>query len=149
MGCDIHFHAERKVDGKWELIRSPKNPDDIYWLDEWQQYTSFSFLVGVKNTSGITPLSKPRGLPDDLSPVVFEEFDIWSDGGTHNHSWLSLDELKSVDWSVMVNATDSSDLPTENKIPLSEFASCLYDQVLKLLDLGITEPVRVVFWFDN
>jgi len=80
MGCDIHSRAERKVNGKWEIIRGLAPFD-------WRSYGMFGFLAGVRNYSDVTPLSEPRGLPDDTPE--YEECEL----GDHSHSWLSIEEL--------------------------------------------------------
>ncbi len=86
---DIIARAERREDGKWTTILG------IY-LFEHRDYGLFSFLAGVSNDSGITPISKPRGLPDDIA----QDEDPWL--GEHSHSWLSIDELLAFDYDQKV-----------------------------------------------
>lgn len=86
MGCDIHMQAERKVDGKWQIV-----PGNFF---DWRGYNVFAFLAGVRNYSGVTPIASPRGLPDDA--VMADDGD---DLGDHSFSWLSLDELLAFDYA--------------------------------------------------
>lgn len=85
MGCDIHMQAERKVDGKWQIV-----PGNFF---DWRGYNVFAFLAGVRNYSAITPIAAPRGLPDDA--VMANDGD---DLGDHSFSWLSMDELLAFDY---------------------------------------------------
>jgi len=112
MGCDIHGMFQAKKDGKWRDIPSTWDQDRHYFL--------FSWLAGVRNGHGfagvptytpITPISEPRGLPEDfelvdedhpvVDPAVLglrakwlepgETPSLWM--GDHSHSWLSADEI--------------------------------------------------------
>ncbi|MEK6880267.1 MAG: hypothetical protein AABY22_11690, partial [Nanoarchaeota archaeon] len=64
MGCDIHCYIEYRE----------KNPPENWkqWHDfggrinPGRQYGIFAKLVGVRNYYEIEPVSKPRGLPEDL-----------------------------------------------------------------------------------
>lgn len=95
MGADIHGVVQIKYGGKWSTeseIEDGRN----YWL--------FSALADVRNYSGITPISDPRGLPEDLELDEYgESVRLWSarDGvvwlGEHSRSWFTLKELKEWD----------------------------------------------------
>ena len=106
MGTDIHIVAEYFADGVWHLA-------DVE-LPEYRNYWAFAVLADVRNGYGfagfdrgepITPISLPRGHPDDLSqelraPPDPEEEDysrerIWL--GNHSFSWLTLKELLEYD----------------------------------------------------
>jgi hypothetical protein len=87
MGCDIHVQAERKVDGKWQLV-----PGNFF---DWRGYNVFAFLAGVRNYSAITPIAQPRGLPDDC--VDTDDYNS-ARGGDHSFSWLSIPELLAFDY---------------------------------------------------
>lgn len=87
MGCDIHTRAERKIDGKWQVI-----PGLVPF--DWRNYGMFAFLAGVRNYSAITPLSEPRGLPDDCD--YQEDEGRWL--GDHSYSWLSVEELSAFNY---------------------------------------------------
>ncbi len=59
MGCDIHGVFQRKLpDGTWEDVKTEYECE--------RDYTLFAILAGVRNSGYITPISEPRGLPDDF-----------------------------------------------------------------------------------
>ena len=87
MGTNIYSRAERRENGKWISIPGLRSFD-------WRDYGLFAFLAGVRNYSDTTPISAPRGLPDDIPQE--EDDDYWL--GRHSHSWLSLEELMTFDY---------------------------------------------------
>jgi hypothetical protein len=106
MGTDIHIAAEHFIDGKWHLAYVD--------LPEYRNYWAFAVLADVRNGYGfagiskgdpVTPISLPRGLPDDLSqelraPPDTDDEDysskrIWL--GNHSFSWVTLKELLDYD----------------------------------------------------
>lgn len=92
MGQDIHTQAERKVNGRWEVVPGLKPFD-------WRSYAMFGFLAGTRNYSDISPISEPRGLPEDYVDNEASD-DGWL--GDHTHSWLSVAELLAFDYDVPV-----------------------------------------------
>lgn len=111
MGTDIHMLVERKVDGNWESADKWSKCEytgkqvvaygDQIFKD--RNYALFSILAGVRNGYGfagtdtgdeVTPISEPRGVPDDISPDGAE---MWI--GDHSHSWLTLAEIMAYDWT--------------------------------------------------
>lgn len=120
MGCDIHFHVEKKDEnGKWiSADRWTVDPYEcgdqedigIKWDDRFyrsRNYDLFGILANVRNGrgfagvptgTGFNPISEPRGLPEDVSPEVKAISDRW-DGNGHSHSWLTLAELLAYDWN--------------------------------------------------
>lgn len=112
MGCDIHSVA---IDANGNVIEGGKwadgktaNPDCEYTHGEgepfgWRIYGVFAFLAGVRNYSGIAPISEPRGLPADLKPDARDDYwhdDCWL--GDHSFSWLSVAELVEFDYDAMM-----------------------------------------------
>lgn len=118
MGTDIHPALEIKRDGKWEPIMKP----NIWYNDKWAEednepefspefeeardrnYDAFAILADVRNGtgfagvitgSGFDSISKPKGLPLDISPEVASYIER---SGDHSHSYVTLKELLSVDW---------------------------------------------------
>jgi hypothetical protein len=147
MGCDIHSYAEKRVNGKWELI--PFEPFD------WRNYGMYGFLADVRNYSDVPPLAKPRGLPDDVSADVKAESDHWDCDG-HSHSWLSVGELSAFDYDAAVE---------DRRITVGNDGGCTakpgggeMTTWRNFLDTGFFRDLerlkaegaeRIVFWFDN
>ena len=108
MGCDIHPHVERRVNGKWEVLES--DPPAL----KHRNYNTFAILADVRNGSGFAgirtgggfnPIAEPRGLPDDLSDElqgVKEERRAYEDEprwfGDHSFTWLTLREILEYDY---------------------------------------------------
>lgn len=102
MGTNIKSYAIDEIGnvvkgGKWA---DGKEHDPKYGHGEgkpfgWRSYAVFGFLADVCNYSGVTPISQPRGLPDDLRGLE-DEFDYG-----HSHSWLSVAELAAFDYGAM------------------------------------------------
>ena len=126
MGCDIHSFAEVRRDGKWQRVMDPyfKNYGENLTTEPfgWRSYGTFAFLAGVRNYSVVTPLSEPKGMPDDSewlnSPhqyayennpmngelIPYEEREtnkqyVSEDLNYHSHSYLTLKELIDFDYS--------------------------------------------------
>lgn len=138
MGADIHGVLQsrfKRVDGEWSG-----------WIDEEEiydtrHYLMFGYLAGVRNYSGVTPISEPRGLPEDFEMKEGEYevdthtlwgLEVWM--GDHSHSWLTLSEIRDHDY------------PDEDREYLSTF--------LKWIDYAASEcggyeNGRIVFGFDS
>lgn len=115
MGCDIHMYVEYKKDLpiKYSQEREEKwvsgdyfkfNPYKDIWDEEEEfsvihlykgrNYGLFSTLAGVRDyTNTITPVSEPKGIPEDCCDYVKNENESWSGDG-HTHSWLTLKEIR-------------------------------------------------------
>lgn len=63
MGCDIHFHTEVKVNGRWEHYNQV-DVDRDYWF--------FSLLCGVREEGNAEPfLGKPNNImPEDANSLT-------------------------------------------------------------------------------
>jgi hypothetical protein len=108
MGCDIHFHVEKKTDQGW-VRAEPQVKNEYYdkWDDEpefkredfydGRNYSLFAMLADVRNGYGLEPITATRGIPKDVSDDVRQEHDDWGIDG-HSHGWLSLRELLTVPW---------------------------------------------------
>ena len=89
MGCDIHVHTEIKVRGVWHNWSQP---------DVHANYHLFSKMAGVRQMPDreygvVEPIAKPRGLPDDCSPVTaWHCVEHWG-SDAHSVSWLSSEEV--------------------------------------------------------
>lgn len=130
MGCDIHTIAEIKTSKGWLPLKSDGRTSTwgTFYEEEpeylspfnWRSYSMFGFLADVRNYSHCTPLSEPRGLPDDSehlnspSPYSYDTSPMSGelipenerktiksdllDGGYHSHSFVTLSELLSFDY---------------------------------------------------
>ena len=97
MGCDIHWHTEKKIDGKW--VHDPGAPE---YND--RDYLLFATLAGVRSSDNIVQISEPRGIPNDTSDGVLTEYEEWR-GDAHTPSWFSLKELLAHDWKKPITIT--------------------------------------------
>jgi hypothetical protein len=174
MGCDIHSFVEVKKGNNWELLKEKPFPADDFhkkyykedFTDDpfpYRNYGLFGFLADVRNYSCVEPISEDKGFPNDASIEVVTEKETWDADG-HSHSWLTLEEMLSVDYDKIIwdkrvtrqvspNCWDGSCEANEGEgehLSLREFLGQSYFQTLDILKtLGSPESVRVVFWFDN
>lgn len=141
MGCDIHAHVEVEIDGRWEHYSA---------LDIPRNYRLFTKLAGVRSRGDDgdpTPISKPRGLPDDLTTVTRFSVDSW-EGDMHSASWITGKEADEVErW---FNETKQH----ERVYPAEPFGYLFGNGFAKPYsrDPNCTKrlgKIRVVFWFDN
>lgn len=177
MGCDIHSYAEQKNPrtGRWEKLGDifPYEPIEREWMDPdsfdspfiVRNYRMFGFLADVRNEADVPPISKPRGLPRDLSPEVRRLADEGEWGGPgHSHSWLSLQELSQFDYDAefedrrIMRQTGPDTWTLVGKAPKGQGTRLTYREILPkeyfdnpniLIGLGDGEDIRIVFWFDN
>lgn len=153
MGCDIHCYAERKTKDGWEDIPGIEPFD-------WRSYSLYGFLAGVRNYSGIPPISNPRGLPADSSETVKRERDDWDFDG-HSTSYLTVEELLEFDYDRLTEDRRVTRLmpggymsggqtcePGEGKhLTFREFlGEGYFEELNRLKTCGVD---RIVFWFDN
>lgn len=86
MGCDIHWHAEVKVNGRWEHYKEGRFDRD---------YNLFARMADVRNGRGIEPIALPRGLPKDITYLTNFDRENWGCDG-HSDSWLSAEEIAAL-----------------------------------------------------
>ncbi|OCQ95370.1 hypothetical protein BCD64_25830 [Nostoc sp. MBR 210] len=116
MGTDIKIFAERLQDGQWTLLSitedlSKESHQDLSTLeiiDIGRPYGFFAVLAGVRRERflklygvDIIPISRPRGLPKDLSPFLKTYIEI-EDDNCWNASWLLVQELISFNWEKLI-----------------------------------------------
>lgn len=148
MGCDIHLIVQARRDGVWEDIDPGPQIEDDYGDTFWEPgyYPTFALLADVRNDPSwdITPISTPRGIPADFECDDFRYDkggpgigvrlvgDVERNGkdlGEHNHSWVTLAELKAV--------------PEDQRWALPEA------WIPELEKFGDPDDVRLVFGFDS
>ncbi len=152
MGCDIHMYAERATGHGYEAI--PNAP-----VMEWRSYAVFGFLAGVRNYSDVTPISDPRGFPDDASDDVAEDYEGWGPDA-HTPSYLSLEELLGFDYDASMedrrvtrktsygwNGGATCNPGEGREMTFRDFLGKGYFDDLGALQKSGAD--RVVFWFDN
>lgn len=106
MGCDIHTYVEKKEGNHWNALKG-KNRFFGKWEDEeeftisnWiydgRNYELFALLAGVRNTYKVTPISKPKGVPNDLSNSIMKDYEEWG-VDAHSASYYTFEELLNFD----------------------------------------------------
>lgn len=99
MGADIHGVVQER----WRGNDGDRQNSwcSVMEVEGERNYALFSALAGVRNYNSVTPISKPRGLPDDFDVIdgdvvklTYSDTEVWL--GDHSHTWLTLEEL--LDW---------------------------------------------------
>src|SRR5512146_1582024 len=110
MGCDIHTHAEVRINGIWEPSGA------VFPLDEfgqkwekrshtehpfdWRSYGMFGFLADVRNYSHVPCIQKPTyKMPEDASGWTVEQYGDGND--YHSLNVLTLRQLLEFDYDQM------------------------------------------------
>ena len=139
MGCDIHLHGEVKINGKWEHLTTGRSI---------RNYALFAKMAGVRNAPeyNITPISEPKGLPDDCSSVTIFDYSRWI-GDAHSASWFSSKEIKELeewwfDWRMQWTKDWKA---FEDEVIGGYLFGYGWDDIE---EAGV-EDARIVFWFDN
>ena len=142
MGCDIHWHLEVKINGRWEHFASPDNP---------RSYALFARMAGVRNSPldsirYVQPIDVPRGMVGDPSVVTEIARHDWG-VDAHSESWLTGEEVDAlcdeteVEGSQMPNLRRLFGYGFGNGFSLKDAAAGDFPDVV--------EAFRLVFWFDN
>jgi hypothetical protein len=116
MSTSIRVFAERLQDGKWlpmlqtdhqrigGKLKKQENTIPLEVVSLGQEYELFAVLAGVRQErfhqrygASIKPISSPRGLPKDLSPLLRAHFSVL---GTYiSPSWFLVQELVDFKWT--------------------------------------------------
>ena len=138
MGCNIH--------GCIELLEYP-NSEYERWKQSYpiqydRDYYFYGVIADVRNYLELEPISKPRGLPKDVSPGTKYDSDQMG-GDAHSHSYLYANELRDYDWMQIIPdgrmLIDAINSTHKALLLLVRFFSHEYSD----------SRVRIVFWFDN
>lgn len=196
MGCDIHLFTEEKktINNKKKWVNTDnwilnhyydennRSDGEKYIINpayKGRNYALFSMLADVRNYSDNKPISKPKGLPDDVSDVVKYESDMFGSDG-HSHSYFTMKELyeyyeknKVVKLSGLVDEEGAKEIEAGNypewfcqssnqeglvfkeweqeNLPLKNFIQTIEEHFKKLYSRTKENPenYRIVFWFDN
>lgn len=145
MGCDIHVHIEVKMEGKWRHYSAP---------NVRRNYNLFALMAGVRNYENITPVSEPKGLPEDITYITRKHYEDY-ESFAHDESWLGVEEL--IELNERQKELNLVYIPDHlRSFFFSEtFGGFLFGNSFtgwyKYPEdnrMGI-EDVRFVFWFDN
>lgn len=133
MGCDIHMAIEVHDGEQWRFVSLERVGRD---------YALFRHLAGVRNYDDdpVKPIAKPRGFPPDIDSVTSDRLECMT-SIQHSHSWLTLGEVRSHDWSTEPEWTHT-------KATVERLIARADD--LDIYSYGkADEAVRFVFGFDN
>ena len=147
MGCDIHFHTEVKINGQWEHKGHP---------DIGRNYPLFALLANVRNNGNTTPISEPRGLPNDASVLTKFISDKYGSDG-HSHSYIVSNEMVQLEEFIKDQIEDgwfgerrSSSVSYPENLLGYLMGHSWSDFYLHRTSIPEEiEDVRFVFWFDN
>lgn len=133
MGTDIHLHVERFDGQEWSRVHGE-------WTVE-RNYRLFTALAGVRywdHGGSVSPISPPRGLPNDVSAEVAVHASHHPEDH-YSHSWLRLSEITEYDWS---SVTGSEPDHLDGRWLLTVLA-------MVRIAGGDLDTVRAVFWFNE
>lgn len=99
MGTDINGVVQERLVKARE--GSPFRWRNLMEIEADRNYALFAALAGVRNYGNITPISEPRGLPEDFETINGDEVKLAYSGGKvwmgdHSYTWLTLEEM--LDW---------------------------------------------------
>lgn len=151
MGCDAHAFVEtrtfrNKRDKKINEVFEDYSDEMLEWevIGEEGSYYSernyyvFSLLADVRNyDEGVRVISEPRGIPEDASEQYKKYCDGWNGDG-HSHSYYTLSELLTVDFSEYDQESIQSIYKLIDSMKSLKEKSSISD-----------DDVRFVFLFDN
>lgn len=168
MGCDIHMHVEYRPDAFYVNKKPGWVSGDYYRLcyDGLIQpryvctdfcgdrnYWLFSVLADVRNDGTFVYIDRPRGLPNDISEVVRNEFEPWS-WDAHSCSYLTLKELIDFYEEHIDDEEGEIVLPLITKIKeradeLGLIYTFSWEGNGSDKAYSKSDNIRIVFWFDN
>lgn len=137
MGCDIHAHFEIKVDGEWLHFSQPSIQ---------RNYSLFARIANVRNyyENAIEPISKPKGLPEDISKTTKLCFAYWEDDA-HDTTWLNAGEIEQ-----MCKFAEAEDKLFEHKQLGYLFENGWGDwKDYPKSYPSFIQDIRFICWFDN
>ena len=155
MGADIHIYAEKKLkNGDWSTFSTfPTISLRAYGVpvEEGKSDTAWS-MVGNRNYSFFAALAgvrghgpEPLGIPDDVSPLVLEEYEGWGEDA-HSASWCLAEEFlhiylehKFPEEAVQLVGGHT----TKERLLSQHFGMDVWS------DEDSMDNYRFVFWFDN
>lgn len=140
MGCDIHFHSEVKIKGKWHH-HAEKHVQ--------RNYALFAKMANVRNNGRIRPISEPKGIPKNATLLTKMHIKQYGTDG-HSHSWLSAREIVELYQFIRGNENDFEHMWLYDNMPYfmgNHFDGFETDK--EYWEKFGVEDVRFVFFFDN
>ena len=139
MGCDIHLHTEVKIDGNWHHYGKPSIERD---------YNLFALMAGVRDYNNITPISAPKGIPDDATFLT--KYDLERYGrDAHTPSWFNSKEIARLyKWVAAKMGLEHWRIEREYWGYLFGNGWEGFHKHPEDYPRGL-EDVRFIFWFDN
>jgi|Wag4MinimDraft_11_1082651.scaffolds.fasta_scaffold08358_1 hypothetical protein len=140
MGCDIHLHIEVKINGKWYHWSNPSIK---------RNYDLFALMADVRNYDNIKPISKAKGLPENITKPTSLTAKYWNVDG-HDFSWLSVEEVIELKERYSYINPDIKPFVLyrlfNTWILGNDITSWYIYPEENILDI---EDMRLVFWFDS
>ena len=163
MGCDINLYIEYRHSGcPWQADHHHKRCNDagnIKDIDSaYRCYELFGYLAGVRGYT--RNFLEPRGLPNDISPVVKAAAEWWGDS-CHTHSWVTLDEfIDIVVNKVKIKPNKTCNVFGEEAFNAGYFDIINYcnkikkeqeelDSIIFGSNIKNNIDIRLVFWFNS
>lgn len=155
MGTDIRTHVEIREGKRWQYVRYTHPL-------AWRNYGLFGFLADVRNYSHVPTIVEPRGLPEDASVQLREEW-VADVPDAYCASWLLLSELLRYDYDTVFwdrritretspGSFDGAALAHEGEgqhLTLREFLGPhFFSDLDQMAMLAVPSDVRLIFWFD-
>lgn len=164
MGADIHLYVEKKLkNGEWAFVRDlnetingeglrPWGDDEGkviggFWKLSGRNYTLFAKLASVRGVGG-----KAKGLPHDVSDLIYEEHEAWG-SDAHSASWSTPLEFMEayIDATQWHSETEHEELSKYVQMRIKEGTERSLEVFMRdmcSLDMDRGE-YRFVYWFDN
>jgi len=160
MGCDIHAYREHKINDRWfssdnwhedSSAYEENASDDLHLAVTWDEkigsrnYDAFGLLAGVRYEFDYS--LEAKGIPDDVSPLVHEEYLRW-DVDAHTPSYITKLELAElrIRLNLVVNPSTETSY-SQDRYLLSLIQSL--DEISEWIYIPKGTEQRIVFWFDN
>lgn len=165
MGVDIFDVFEERHSGAWYKLDVPEEYEPGELSELGSQYNSYDVLGYFYNRHEIKEVFfESKGYPKDLSEGTFEE-EFYGGDGLGCANWLTLSDLRTLDWSqtitlyaelggeTIIQIEVDGVLTDVAQIPLSEFASDLYYTYKSMEEYAeknniAPDDLRVVYAFD-
>jgi hypothetical protein len=168
MGCDIHMYVEYKtknnINREWRCgdcfrVDNPFAEKPIIKrvdLYDERDYSLFAVLADVKNSNFFEYIAEPKGLPDDVTEYVRQEYTAWG-VDAHSCSYFTLREL--IEYHDEHKPKDA--LGYYILKPLIDRLKRRADELDLIWDFEWNnslignvahqkaDNIRIVFWFDN